>query len=36
VTISQLSAPEKKAYDEWREDVDAYEKFVDWYKERHA
>lgn len=36
VTISQLSAPEKKAYDEGCEDVDAYEKFVDWYKEQRA
>ena len=33
VTVSQLSAAEKRQYDEKREDVDAYEKFVDWYKE---
>ncbi len=36
VTISQLSATEKKSYDEGREDVDAYEKFADWYKVHYA
>lgn len=36
VTISQLSEPEKKAYDEGRDEVDAYKKFADWYKERHV
>ena len=36
VTISQLTPEQKHAYDDGREDVDAYKKFAAWYKEQHA
>jgi non-canonical purine NTP pyrophosphatase (RdgB/HAM1 family) len=36
VTTSQLSVEEKHAYDNDRDDVDAYKKFAAWYKERHG